>query len=309
MSGPGETPPAAAPRTGEEAQVSSRRTSRGKRRPTSAGVQRCPGGVQLCPHGVREGRQGVSESQRSCNVPQCSVRARTRGVAGTVPPRPHLHDLTEQPMSARRWIPIDVYLETVGESWQNVSRTRPDDGYGTTSHRYADEHQDQEPGEASARPGRDGTAHTSLADGLQRSPRKVSLPSASVTPPRTARGPAPHRHGYRRAPRARGRAGDPAVSVSRASTRRTSVARARATRTTGRRPALPPGILATTRPAGGGAVNFSFVCGWCGAPCVMWGEPVASWWADRYELPDEFECWSCGGVSTTPPPPWTPADD
>ncbi|MCX4482152.1 hypothetical protein OOK44_38090 [Streptomyces cellulosae] len=61
-------------------------------------------------------------------------------------------------MSARRWIPIDVYLEAVGESWQNVSRTRPDDGYGATSHRYAEEHQDQEPapGEDRARPGRDG---------------------------------------------------------------------------------------------------------------------------------------------------------
>lgn len=48
-------------------------------------------------------------------------------------------------------------------------------------------------------------------------------------------------------------------------------------------------------PAGGrSSVNFSFVCGWCGAECVMWGEPVMSWWADKYELPNEFECWNCG---------------
>lgn len=54
-------------------------------------------------------------------------------------------------------------------------------------------------------------------------------------------------------------------------------------------------------------MEFAFVCGWCGAPCDVWGEPVASWWTDKYRVPETFECWSCGGVSTSPPPPWTPA--
>jgi hypothetical protein len=55
-------------------------------------------------------------------------------------------------------------------------------------------------------------------------------------------------------------------------------------------------------------VNFLFVCGWCGTECVLWGEPVVSWWTQKYWLPDEFECWWCGGDSTVPAPPWTEAD-
>ncbi|CAL9618514.1 hypothetical protein SUDANB58_05779 (plasmid) [Streptomyces sp. enrichment culture] len=56
-------------------------------------------------------------------------------------------------------------------------------------------------------------------------------------------------------------------------------------------------------------MNFLFVCGWCGADNAVWGEPIPSWWTDKYRVPDDFECWACGGISTTPPPPWTPADD
>ncbi|MFF9490257.1 hypothetical protein [Streptomyces sp. NPDC014676] len=55
-------------------------------------------------------------------------------------------------------------------------------------------------------------------------------------------------------------------------------------------------------------VEFVFVCGWCGTECMVWGEPVVSWWTQKYRVPDEFECWNCGGESTSPPPPWTPAD-
>jgi hypothetical protein len=55
-------------------------------------------------------------------------------------------------------------------------------------------------------------------------------------------------------------------------------------------------------------VEFEFVCGWCGADCVVWGEPVVSWWTDKYRVDDEWDCWACGGTNTTPPPPWTPAD-
>ena len=55
-------------------------------------------------------------------------------------------------------------------------------------------------------------------------------------------------------------------------------------------------------------MNFLFTCGWCGTENVLWGKPVASWWTQKYWLPDEFECWWCGGDSTVPDPPWTEAD-
>ncbi|MDU0300567.1 hypothetical protein, partial [Streptomyces sp. PAL114] len=54
--------------------------------------------------------------------------------------------------------------------------------------------------------------------------------------------------------------------------------------------------------------ELTFVCGWCSTECVVWGEPVVSWWTQKYQVPDFFECWNCGGESTSPPPPWTPAD-
>ncbi|MGW6744864.1 hypothetical protein ACWGDX_29705 [Streptomyces sp. NPDC055025] len=56
-------------------------------------------------------------------------------------------------------------------------------------------------------------------------------------------------------------------------------------------------------------MNFLFVCGCCGAECVLWGKPVVSWWTDKYWLPDDFECWDCGENNSVPPPPWTSADD
>lgn len=61
-------------------------------------------------------------------------------------------------------------------------------------------------------------------------------------------------------------------------------------------------------PEGGSTVNFLFTCGWCATECVLYGEPVASWWTPKFWLPDEFECWWCGGDSTVPAPPWTEAD-
>lgn len=54
-------------------------------------------------------------------------------------------------------------------------------------------------------------------------------------------------------------------------------------------------------------MNFVFVCGWCEADCVIWGKPTG-FWTERYWLPDEFECWDCGGDNTIPDPPWTEAD-
>jgi hypothetical protein len=55
-------------------------------------------------------------------------------------------------------------------------------------------------------------------------------------------------------------------------------------------------------------VNFLFVCGWCGEENVVWGEPIASWWTDKFRVYD-FDCWCCGTTCTPHAPPWTPADD
>lgn len=66
------------------------------------------------------------------------------------------------------------------------------------------------------------------------------------------------------------------------------------------------GVLAVA--AGRRLVEFVFVCGWCGTECVVWGEPVVSWWSQKYRVPDVVTCWWCGGDFTSPPPPWDPAD-
>lgn len=58
----------------------------------------------------------------------------------------------------------------------------------------------------------------------------------------------------------------------------------------------------------GYSVDFAFICGWCDTECVVWGEPVVSWWTDKFRLPDTFDCWACDGTNITPAPPWTPAD-
>ncbi|MFG2540639.1 hypothetical protein ACGFU4_35915 [Streptomyces sp. NPDC048511] len=54
-------------------------------------------------------------------------------------------------------------------------------------------------------------------------------------------------------------------------------------------------------------MDFEFVCGWCGADCVVWGKPVG-FWTEQYRMPADFDCWWCDGNNITPPPPWTPAD-
>ncbi|MCL8016881.1 hypothetical protein [Streptomyces sp. AS02] len=55
-------------------------------------------------------------------------------------------------------------------------------------------------------------------------------------------------------------------------------------------------------------MNTIFICGWCGTECLVWLEPVASWWSDRFRAPDTFTCWWCEEDSTSPPPPWEEAD-
>lgn len=57
----------------------------------------------------------------------------------------------------------------------------------------------------------------------------------------------------------------------------------------------------------GRGMDFVFVCGWCDEECVVFC-PRTGFWGNRFEDPEEFDCWSCGGTSTTPYSPWTPAD-
>ena len=56
-------------------------------------------------------------------------------------------------------------------------------------------------------------------------------------------------------------------------------------------------------------MDFLFICGWCGEENAVYCEPVMSWWSQKYRAPDTFFCWLCSGESTSPPGPWTPADD
>jgi hypothetical protein len=46
-------------------------------------------------------------------------------------------------------------------------------------------------------------------------------------------------------------------------------------------------------------MDFEFECGWCGADCVVWGKP-RGFCTERYEVPDEWDCWRCGGLNYTP---------
>ncbi|WP_114039574.1 hypothetical protein [Streptomyces sp. SDr-06] len=58
---------------------------------------------------------------------------------------------------------------------------------------------------------------------------------------------------------------------------------------------------------GEAGMDFVFVCGWCDEECVVFCERTG-FWGTRFLAPEEFDCWACGGASTTPPGPWTPAD-
>lgn len=54
-------------------------------------------------------------------------------------------------------------------------------------------------------------------------------------------------------------------------------------------------------------MEFVFVCWDCGEDCVVWGEPIISWWTQKYRVDDEWHCWCCGALNYTPDPPWTEA--
>lgn len=73
-------------------------------------------------------------------------------------------------------------------------------------------------------------------------------------------------------------------------------------------PPFPPAIKVVVRTFWGedSIVNFVFVCGWCDTECIVWGEPVVSWWTQKYRV-DDFECWNCGTTCTPHDPPWTEA--
>ncbi|MFD6149451.1 hypothetical protein [Streptomyces sp. NPDC060243] len=53
---------------------------------------------------------------------------------------------------------------------------------------------------------------------------------------------------------------------------------------------------------GWAVVEFVFECGYC----VVWGEPVVSWWTQKYRV-DDFNCWACGELCAPHDPPWTEA--
>lgn len=60
-------------------------------------------------------------------------------------------------------------------------------------------------------------------------------------------------------------------------------------------------------PQKGATVDFEFVCGWCDADCIVYGQRFG-FFGDKCRVPTEWECWACGGTNVTPEGPWTPAD-
>ncbi|MEU2564853.1 hypothetical protein ABZ626_36810 [Streptomyces longispororuber] len=54
-------------------------------------------------------------------------------------------------------------------------------------------------------------------------------------------------------------------------------------------------------------MEFVFECGWCGGDNYLVGRQVGWWWADKWEVPSEWDCCFCDGLNSTPDPPWTEA--
>jgi hypothetical protein len=46
-------------------------------------------------------------------------------------------------------------------------------------------------------------------------------------------------------------------------------------------------------------MDFEFECGWCGTDNAVYGKP-AGFWTEQYRLPEEWDCWNCGGLNYTP---------
>jgi hypothetical protein len=49
-------------------------------------------------------------------------------------------------MPARRWVPVDDWFASVGESWQDVARAFPPDSRRTSRHPDLDDDQEQDAG-------------------------------------------------------------------------------------------------------------------------------------------------------------------
>jgi hypothetical protein len=46
--------------------------------------------------------------------------------------------------------------------------------------------------------------------------------------------------------------------------------------------------------------EFEFFCWRCDESNVIEGEPIASFWTQRYRLPGDWRCWRCRALNTTP---------
>lgn len=53
-------------------------------------------------------------------------------------------------------------------------------------------------------------------------------------------------------------------------------------------------------------MNIVLECGWCGEENILFAEPKG-FWREWYWMPDDWECFNCGGLTITADPPWTPA--
>ncbi|MFJ8727675.1 hypothetical protein [Streptomyces sp. NPDC093269] len=59
-------------------------------------------------------------------------------------------------------------------------------------------------------------------------------------------------------------------------------------------------------PGQGARVEFVFGCWCCCEDNFLIGRQVG-FWADKWELPTEWDCWNCGCTNITHDPPWTEA--
>ncbi|MFJ5026118.1 hypothetical protein [Streptomyces goshikiensis] len=46
-------------------------------------------------------------------------------------------------------------------------------------------------------------------------------------------------------------------------------------------------------------MDFEFDCWFCDATNAIWGKPTG-FWTERYLLPEEWHCYNCGRLNSTP---------
>lgn len=56
----------------------------------------------------------------------------------------------------------------------------------------------------------------------------------------------------------------------------------------------------TTRLAMLVRMDFEFDCWNCDETNTIWGEHYNGWWTDKYRLPEQWHCWCCNALNTTP---------